>query len=132
MESGKRTRVRRQREPGTGTEVWRKGKSAERRAGRGAGDGGAGRERRDGSTGRGGERGGEGRSRDPRGFDSGTDGWRRRAEPERWREAVPGLSPHYGQRGLQAELQEGRDPAHHQDSGEGRHVAGGPPCQEPP
>lgn len=37
----------------------------------------------------------------------------------------PGLSPHYGQRGLQAQLQEGRDPADHQNTGEGRHVAGG-------
>lgn len=51
--------------------------------------------------------------------------------------------PHHGQRRLQAQLQEGRDPAHHQDPGEGRHVAGwlrggegrggrGPPCREPP
>lgn len=45
--------------------------------------------------------------------------------------------PHHGQRRLEAQLQEGGDPAHHQDPGEGRHVGrwvrcGGAPCREPP
>lgn len=39
--------------------------------------------------------------------------------------ALPAAGPHHGQRRLQAQLQEGGDPAHHQDSGEGRHLGWG-------
>lgn len=57
-------------------------------------------------------------------------GWRWRQPQKRRREgpALPGpapAGPHHGQRRLQAQLQEGGDPAHHQDAGEGRHLGRG-------
>lgn len=39
--------------------------------------------------------------------------------------ALPAAGPHHGQRRLQAQLQEGGDPAHHQDPGEGAAISGG-------